>query len=201
LDFNRANFDEMNNYLLELDLTLSDDVEYSWSIIKSAILNAYATALRSNLSQITYQNTNIKHQLNCIRILRKKELRSPTDCNTSRLLEAELRLSRDIAQAKSNYESKLIQDFACHNQSRIRSLRKSSDTLPPSVIYNDSIASDDTIKSSLFNKFFYSVFTTSHINTPNDDDVIDTSATKHIISISTSRDEVYRALVTVKPLE
>ena len=49
------------------------------------------------------------------------------------------------------------------------------------------------------NKFFYSVFTTSHISTPNDDDAIDTSVTKHIISISISQDEVYRALVTLDP--
>jgi len=44
---------------------------------------------------------------------------------------------------------------------------------------------------------FSIVFITSHINTPNDDDVIDTSATNHIISISISQDEVYRALVTL----
>jgi len=49
----------------------------------------------------------------------------------------------------------------------------------------------------LFNKFLYSVFTTSHINTPNDDDVIDTFATNYIISISISQDEVCRALVTL----
>jgi len=147
-----------------------------------------------------YFTSSIKYQLNCIRTLRKKKLRSTTDYNTGYLLEAELRLSRDIVQAKSNYESKLIQDLACHNQSRIyqciRSLRK-ADALPPLVIYNDSIASYDTIKASLFNRCFCSVFTTSHINPPNDDDVIDTSAINHIISISICQDEVYIALVTL----
>ena len=158
----------MNNYLLEMDLTFSNKVEdYCWSIIKSTVLDSTTLFIPkikvkpNNLPK--YFTPNIKHQLNCIRTLRKKKLRSPTDYNTSRLLETELRLSRDIAQAKSNYESKLIHDFASNNQSRIyqyiRSLRK-SDTLPPSVIYNDSIANDDTIKASLFNKFFYSVFTT-----------------------------------------
>jgi len=104
LDFNRANFEEMNNYLLELDLTLSDDVEYSWYIIKSAILDATALFIPkiklkpNNLPK--YFTPNIKHQLNYTCTLRKKKLRSPTDYNTSRLLEAELSLSRDIAQAK-----------------------------------------------------------------------------------------------------
>jgi len=48
-------------------------------------------------------------------------------------------------------------------------------------------------EASLFNKFFYSVFTTTQISTPNDD-VMDTSATNHI---SISQDKVYRALVTL----
>ena len=108
--------------------------------------------------------------------MRKKKLRSPTDYNTSRLLEAELHLSRDIAQAKSNYESKLIY---AKNQSRIyqyiRSLRK-SDAYSATISYNDSIANDDTIKASLS---FSALFS---LPTPNDDDAIDTSVTKQHLS-------------------
>jgi len=81
LDFNRANFEKMNNYLIELDLTLSDDVEYSWSIIKPAILDATALFIPkiklkpSNLPK--YFTPNIKHWIVSIYTLRKKKLRSP----------------------------------------------------------------------------------------------------------------------------
>jgi len=44
-------------------------------------------------------------------------------------------------------------------------------------------------KIHLFNKFFFSVFTTSNINTSSDDEVLDNSATNHIISIDISKDE------------
>ena len=206
LDYNKANFEEMNNYLLELDLTLSDDVECSWSIVKSAILHAITLFVpkikfkSNNLPK--YFTSNIKHQINCIRTLRKKKLRSPTNYNTNRLLEAELCLSKDIAQAKSNYESKLIQDFASHNQPKIyryiRNLRK-SDSLPSSVSYDNNVASEDHARALLFNKFFYSVFTTSNINTPSDEEVLDTSTTNHIISIDISEDEVFNALIILDP--
>jgi len=71
----------------------------------------------------------------------------------------------------------------------IRNLRK-SDAIPPSVSYDSTVASEDYGRASLFNKFFYSVFTTSNINTPSDDEILDTSATNHIISIDISEDKI-----------
>ena len=44
LDYNNANFEEIKNYLW--DLTLSNDVEYSWSIVKPAILHAITTQVQ-----------------------------------------------------------------------------------------------------------------------------------------------------------
>ena len=149
-----------------------------------------------------YFTSNIKHQINCIRTLRKKKVRFPTNYNTNCLLEAELCLSKDIAQAKSNYESKLIQDFASHNQPKIyryiRNLRK-SDSLPPSVSYDNNVASEDHARALLFNTFFYPVFTTSNINIPSDEEVLDTSTTNHIISVDISEDEVFNALIILDP--
>ena len=189
----------MKIFMYLLELTLSDDVEHSRCIIKSAILHTgtlFIPKLKVKPNNLPkYFTSNIKHQLN-----KKEKIEIPYWSQHKPFTE--LCLSRDIAHANSNYESKLIQDFACHNKPRIycyiRNLRK-SDALPPSVLYNDTIATDDFAKASLFNKFFYSVFTTSNVNTPSDDDVLDTSATNHIISIDTSEDEVFNALTTLDP--
>jgi len=78
----------------------------------------------------------------------------------------------------------------------IKNFRK-SDALPLSVSYNNNGASEDRAGATLFNKFFYSVFTTSNINAPSDDEASDTSAINHIISIDISEDEVFNALITL----
>jgi len=56
LDYNKANF-KMNNYLSELNLTLLDDVECSWNIVKSAILHAITLFVpKIELRPKIYQN-------------------------------------------------------------------------------------------------------------------------------------------------
>ena len=88
----------MNNYLSELDLTLSDDVEYSGSIVKSATLHVITLFVpKIGLKLPKYCTPNIKHQINYFYSYRKK-LKSPTDYNTNCLLEAELCLLHKLNQ-------------------------------------------------------------------------------------------------------
>ena len=63
--------------------------------------------------------------------------------------------------AKSKYESKLVNDLALSNNSKIYSYLRSfskNDDLPPMLHLKSESASTSPSKAALFNKFFHSVF-------------------------------------------
>ena len=66
--------------------------------------------------------------------------------------------------AKSEYESNLIQELAFSKNYKIyeyiKSLRK-EDLLPPTIHDGTTTATEDHEKVTLFNKYFFSVFTSS----------------------------------------
>ena len=68
-----------------------------------------------------------------------------------------------VAEAKSTYESKLVLDYAStindKNFKHISSIKKLDD-FPSKMSYNDEFAVNDSSKAQLFNKYFYSLFTT-----------------------------------------
>ena len=69
-----------------------------------------------------------------------------------------------IAEAKSDYESRLALDYAHTNNNKIFeyiSNIKGCEHFPTKISYNDDHAFTDPDKAQLFNKYFYSVFTTS----------------------------------------
>ena len=83
----------------------------------------------------------------------------------NRMQTAVANLAEQISFAKSDYESKLIQDFATTNQAKIfryiRDLTK-SDYTPQRLFYDDCAAACDIEKATMFNNnYFYSVFTSS----------------------------------------
>ena len=55
-------------------------------------------------------------------------------------------------------------------------------------------ATDEVNKAILFNKFFYSVFSTSNFMSTNKDVTVDTSVRQHLVSINISEEDVLDAL-------
>ena len=69
-----------------------------------------------------------------------------------------------IAEAKSDYESSLASNYAHMNNNKIFqyiSSIKGRESFPAKMYYNDEYASTDLGKAQLFNKYFYSVFSSS----------------------------------------
>ena len=140
--------------------------------------------------------------MNCTRTLKKKYNKSPTNTNLIRLNNAEKLLANQISSAKSEYEGKLISDFAFRNQPKIykyiRNIKKST-SIPNTVHFGKASATNDVNKAILFNKFFYSVFSTSNsMSTVNDTNVV-TSVRQHLVSISISEEDVLEALNSLDP--
>jgi len=78
---------------------------------------------------------SLKIQTNCLRSLRKRFSKLPTDHLNKRLQTAKVNLAKQISSVKSAYESKLIQDFATTNHAKIfRYIKDStkSDYIPQS---------------------------------------------------------------------
>ena len=115
---------------------------------------------------------------------------------------AEFEAAEEASAARSAYESKLINDFATTNQpkifSYIRSLTK-SDPIPHTVYYNDNSTTNDKQKTSLFNNYFYSVFTTTNINQPPPSEPLDSSTQQHLVSIDISEEHTFNTLNSLDP--
>ena len=169
LDFSKLDAAAMNSYLLDYDFTHCfsytelDDV---WYEIKAAITTAIQmftprVKLRSN-SHPKWFTSETRHQLNCVHTLRKKAKKHPTPHNSSKLEEAESQLADHMRVAKSNYESKLVSDYAHRSNYKIyryiNGLLK-RDMMPPIMHYDSSTASADCTKANLFNMFFGSIYT------------------------------------------
>ena len=122
--------------------------------------------------------------------------------NLARLSNAEKLLTNEISSAKSEYESKLIRDFAFKNQSKIykyiRNIKKSV-SIPNTVHFGEASATEDISKATLFNKFFYSVFSTNNTTSNTSNTNIDTSIRQHLVSINISEEDVLEALNSLDP--
>ena len=144
-----------------------------------------------------YFTPSIRHQVNCIRSLKKKYYKSPSNTKLKHLDNAKKLLANQISSAKSDYERKLINDFAFKSQSKIykyiRNIKKST-SIPATVNFGEASATDDVNKAMLFNEFFYSVFSTSNLMPANNDDNVDTCVRQHLISIKISEEDVFEAL-------
>ena len=104
-----------------------------------------------------------------------------------------------MQNAKVNYEHNLVQDFAFRKNYKIyeyiNSLKK-EDLLPSSMFNDTSEATSDQDKASLFNEYFYSVFTPSSFDTPLMRDI---SAPATTITNVISDTDVYSVLASLDP--
>ena len=137
-----------------------------------------------------------------MRSLRKRYSKFPTPHIKDRLQAAEFEAAEEASAAQSAHESKLIDDFATTNQpkifSYIRSLTK-SDPIPHTVYYNDNSTTNDKQKASLFNNYFYSVFTTTNINEPPPSEPLDSSTQQHLVLIDISEEDTFNTLNLLDP--
>jgi len=166
-DYNRANFEDMNEYIMNTDLSLcysSSDVEFVWSYLKQTIwvaMNQFIPKIIIKPNHYPkWYTPSLKHQTNCLRSLRKRFSKSPTDHLKKCLQTAEVNLAKQIFQQNLLMNRKLIQDFATTNQAKIfhyiKDLTK-SDYIPQRLFHNDYTATDEFGQATLYNNYFYSV--------------------------------------------
>ena len=134
--------------------------------------------------------------------MRKKVRSSPKSVShTMSLKSAELTLHKNIVEAKASYENKLVLDCAFKNNnkiySHIRSLTKSSSY--PSTMHLDSrVESSDMGLATIFNEYFYSVFTSSSVGSDFMSCSNSSVPTSNLLSdIDISVSEVYKGLASL----
>ena len=175
-DFCNADYESISSFLLDANFSIvfeSCSTECVWFCIKSFIYDAmllYVPKIRVKRRQgPKWFNSNIRHHLNRLRTLKRKLKTQPTLQCKSKIHHLQNLLQLELTQAKSNYEAKLIESHQTSNSSAIYSYIRSissQNALPSSLYLDDVSAISDTDKASLFNQFFYSVFTRSSFQLP-----------------------------------
>ena len=180
-NFSKGDYDSFNYFLSSSDFSPcfeSNDIEHVWTyisdLIKDGIKQFIPSIRSSHQNQPKWFNSSIRHNSNRVRTLRRKYNKHPSKQNETKLVNLESQLQAEINIAKADYESTLISNFSNNNSKiykYIRSLTNSS-SIPCSLYYNSTVANSDLDKASLFNKYFYSVFTTPscHPAPPDDND-------------------------------
>ena len=174
-DYCNANYDSISSYLLESDFSCvydSCDIEFVWFCIKSLIYNAMLLYMPKILVKRhqgpKWFNSDIRHHLKCLRTLKRKFKNQPTQIRESKINHLQ-NLQSKLMQAKSEFETKLIEAHQISNSSALYSYIRSisyQNALPSTLYLDDLSAVSDTDKASLFNQFFYSVFTRSNFQLP-----------------------------------
>jgi len=112
-------------------------------------------------NQPKWFNSHIRHKINCLRTLKRKSLKHPSETNKLKVKHLEDELQQIITAAKLDYESHLVYNFALTNSNKIFryiSSIRGQDGLPSLMSHNNITASNDKEKAQLFNNYFYSVF-------------------------------------------
>ena len=195
----------MNSFLSNYDFSPiydSCDIEFIWFYLKQAIhfaLENYVPKVVSRQHQHpVWFNSGIKHELNRIHTMRRKCQLHPTPNNKSKLTTAEAHLQLRMSNAKMDYESALINNFAFSNNSKIfnyvSSLSKNNQS-PTAMYYNGHCSSDSFEKAQMFNKYFYSVFTRT--SSPYRTIFENSKPDKLLRTINIHYTEVFEALVSL----
>ena len=112
LDYTKADWDGLCSHLHYADFSMcfqSNDIEFVWSTVKSIIheaMSRYIPKVKLN----TYRNppwfnSSIKHYLNCLRTLRKKYKRNPSESKMKKIVCCEVALQKEMSSAKSLYKT------------------------------------------------------------------------------------------------
>ena len=175
-DFCKADYGNILSFLLESDFSAvfgSSDIEFVWSFIKSFIYEAMLLYIPRMLVKRRqgpkWFNSDVRHQQKCLRTLKRKFNIHPTQERKNKILKMERLLQSKLVQAKSDYETKLIESHNSSNSSAIYSYIRSisnQSVIPPTLHLDNIVAVSDSDKASLFNGYFHSVFTRSSFQLP-----------------------------------
>ena len=108
--------------------------------------------------------------------------------------------SSPVSFAKATYENKLIESHILSNSPAVFSYIRSvsnQNSLPSTVTLDDTLASSDVDKASLFNSYFYSVFVRSSYQLPPVSNLERPSS--YLSEVSFSELDVFRALRSLDP--
>ena len=140
------------------------NIESLWSYLKQIIFEAIylftpRVSSRSH-ERPKWFTSDLRHKLNCVHSLRRKQSKKPSANLQIKLADAELSLQKDIITTKAAFESSLIHNFATTNSNKtfkyISSVNKSC-TLPTIMCFKDTSESSDKGIAQLFNNYFFSV--------------------------------------------
>ena len=136
-NFPKGDYDGLCNFIYHSDFTLyymSEDIEFVWSYLSNLIRNAFGhfipiITVQDN-NHPPWFNSDIRHHIKCLRTLRRKHSKHPTDYNHTKLENSQVQLQSKISDAKNRYECNLVTQFAGNSNSKIykyiRNLTKST---------------------------------------------------------------------------
>ena len=175
-DFCNIDYESISSFLLDSDFSAvfdSSNIEFIWFFIKSLICKAMSLYIPRILVKRhqgpKWFNSNIRHHLKCLSTLKRHFKVQPTLQREHKIHRMENLLQSKLVQAKSEFESKLIEFHHKSNYSAIYSYIRSfsnQNVLPSTLHLDDIFAVSDSEKASLFNKYFHSVFTRSSFQLP-----------------------------------
>jgi len=206
-DFKNADMEGLLMYLLDYDFSScfhSNDIEHVWAIIKRAILKAMNLHIPKvkvkAQKQPKWFTSDIRHHLNCLRSLRKRNKVHPTEQTLARLKTSEELLQDKMQAARASYETNLICSAANGNASLIFkhiSNITGHNTIPSTVTFESTTATTDYEKAFLFNSYFHSVFTRSSFVLPSINELSTPVST--LSDIFVTELDVYTALASLNP--
>ena len=168
-DFSKADFEGLNNYLLDSDfsaLDIQSSCDNFWLDLKQSILSAcslFVPKVKLKAFQSPkWFNSIIRHKLHCVHSLRRKNKKSPSISPSllNKLTSAESELHTLMSNAKLDYEAELFSNFKANHSRIFRYLNsfKQSSLIPQCVYWNMDSATSTIDKVNLFNKYFQSVY-------------------------------------------
>lgn len=176
-DYSKANFTGLNDFIVRHfqdspSILVSPDINKVWTETKKAIMSASTHFIpsrkASHLSQPKWFNSEIRHQINCIRTLRKSLLVRHSVSKQIKLHQLEMQLRDQIDSAKQLFTNKLISSNFNNQKLLFNHLRllASSSSSPSAFTYQTKILFKPADIALAFNDYFNSVFTKSNYSLP-----------------------------------
>lgn len=160
-NYNKADLEGLCSYLLDSDFStcfMFNDVNLVWSEIIIDALPLYIPQVRiRSYQRPKWVTPLLQHKYNCLRSSKKK-CKNPSAAKLSRISQSEQMLLSELSSAKSEYESRLIQDFAFKKNYKIFSHLKNltgGDKIPPIVNFESVSASTDYERASIVLSFCF----------------------------------------------
>ena len=206
-DFCKADYESISSFLLDCDFSVifdSSDIEYIWFTIKSFIYVAMSLFIpRIHVKRRhgpKWFDSDIRHHLKCLRTMRRKFKTHPSSQKSHRIHELEHLLQCKLVHAKATFESNLIESHQLSHSSSVFSYIRfitSQNSLPCTLHLDGISVASDFEKATMFNQFFYSVFTKSSFQLPPLDDLSQPLSTLNEITFSEL--DVFHALQSLDP--